>query len=107
LYASHHRTLARLTGNYQVSIPKPIREALGLKLGTFFEVSAEHGHVVLRPKVLQDRNEFLKQLRKDVEASEADIAAGRVLGPFDNARDAMRALRNFAKKKRAHARRAV
>ena len=99
--------LARLTGNHQVSIPKPIREALGLRLGTFFEVSAEHGHVVLRPKILQDQAEFLKQLRKDVEASEAAVKAGRVLGPFDNARDAARALRDFAKKRRAHARRAT
>ena len=99
--------LTRLTGNYQVTAPKDARDALGLKLGDILEAKVERGAVVFRPKVLRDRDEFLRELRKDIEASEADIAAGRVLGPFDNARDAMRALRNFAKKKRAHARRAV
>jgi hypothetical protein len=62
--------------------------------------------VVLKPKKLVDRAEvvFLKELRQDIEASEADVAAGRVLGPFDNARDATRVLRDFTKKQRAHAR---
>ena len=46
--------LARLTGNHQISIPKPIRDALGLKLGDFFEVRAERGVVVMRPKALED-----------------------------------------------------
>jgi len=99
--------LTRLTGNYQVTVPKDARDALGLVLGDILEAKVERGAVVFRPKVLRDRDEFLRELRKDIEASEADIAAGRALGPFDNARDAMRALRNFAKKKRAHARRAV
>jgi bifunctional DNA-binding transcriptional regulator/antitoxin component of YhaV-PrlF toxin-antitoxin module len=68
-------TLTRITGNYQVTVPKDAR-----------------------------RDEFLKQLRKDIEAGKADVKAGRGLGPFDNARHAMRALRDFAKKRRAPAR---
>lgn len=73
----------------------------------FFEGQKRRARrVLLRPKVLTDRALFLKQLRKDIEASEAEVKAGPVLGPFDNARDAMRALRDFTKKKRrAHARR--
>ena len=47
--------LARLTGNHQISIPKPIRDALGLKLGDFFEVRAERGVVVMRPKALEHK----------------------------------------------------
>jgi AbrB family looped-hinge helix DNA binding protein len=46
----------RLTGNYQVSVPKPVRDALGLQLGDIFEVSAgPRGVVVLRPKQLTDK----------------------------------------------------
>ena len=103
-------TLVRVTGNFQISIPKPVRERLGIARGDLFEAAATKEGVLLRPKAIADRA-FLRELRQDVEASEADIAAGRVLGSFDNARDAMRALRNFAKKnktkKRTHARRAV
>jgi AbrB family looped-hinge helix DNA binding protein len=47
-------TVVRLTGNYQVSVPKALREQLGLKLGDFLDTSIERGAVVLRPKVLTD-----------------------------------------------------
>jgi AbrB family looped-hinge helix DNA binding protein len=99
--------LTKLSTNYQVVVPKPVRVALGLKSGDLFEATATRHGVLLRPKVLTDRALFLKQLRKDIEASEAAVKAGRVLGPFDNARDAARALREFAKKRRARARRAT
>jgi AbrB family looped-hinge helix DNA binding protein len=92
-------TLARLTGNHQISIPKPIRDALGLKLGDFFEVRAERGVVVMRPKALEDKA-TLQQLKKDLEASKAAAKAGRVLGPFDSAGAAMKAVKAYAR--RAH-----
>ena len=101
-----HIALTRITSNFQITMPKAARDALRLKRGDFLEATVQRGAVVLRPKVLRDRAGFLKQLKKDIEASKADVEAGRVLGPFDNARDAERALRDFAKKKkrRAHAR---
>jgi len=96
--------LTRVSPQYQVTVPKAAREALALKAGDIMEATVFKGGVLLRPKVLRDRDDFLKELKKDIQQSKADVAAGRVLGPFDNARDAMRALRDFAKKKRAHAR---
>lgn len=53
--AARTSTVVRLTGNYQVSVPKRIRDSLGLKLGDFLDTSIERGAVVFRPKVLQDR----------------------------------------------------
>lgn len=97
------QALTRLSTNYQVVVPKAARDALGLKRGDLLEARVERGAVVLRPKVLNDRP-TLAQLKKDIETSKADVKAGRVLGPFDNARTAARALREFAKKRRAHAR---
>jgi AbrB family looped-hinge helix DNA binding protein len=93
-----------LTGNWQVVVPKPVRDALGLKLGDILEARAEGGAVVLRPKVLLDREEFLKQLKDDVESSKADVAAGRVLGPFDSAEQLGRAL-GIPRHRAKHARR--
>lgn len=86
-----------LQAPYQVVIPKPVRVALGLQSGDVFEATATRDGALLRPKVLTDRATFLKQLKKDIEASEAAVKVGRVLGPFDSARDAARALRDFAK----------
>ena len=100
-----HSALTRITSNFQITMPKSAREALRLKRGDFLEATVERGAVVLRPKLLRDRLEFLKQLKKDIEASDAAVAAGRVLGPFDNADDAARAFEQFKKKRRAHARR--
>ena len=47
--------IARFTGNHQVSIPKPVRDAIGLALGDFVELTAKHGAIVLRPKQLTDK----------------------------------------------------
>jgi AbrB family looped-hinge helix DNA binding protein len=94
--------LTRITSNFQITMPKAAREALKLKRGDFLEATVERGAVVLRPKILSDREEFSKQLKRDIEAGVADVRAGRVLGPFDNADDARRAFEAFKKK---HARR--
>ncbi len=87
--------VTKLSSNYQVVVPKPVRDALGLKSGDLFEATATRDGVLLRPKVLTDRATFLKQLKKDVEASEAAVKAGRYLGPFDDADDAARAFERF------------
>lgn len=100
-----HPALTRITSNFQITMPKAARDALRLKRGDLLEATVERGAVVLRPKVLQDRQAFVKKLKKDLEASEAAVKAGRVLGPFDNADDAARAFEQFKKKRRAHARR--
>ena len=52
---SRTTAIARFTGNHQLSIPKPIREAIGLQLGDFVELTAERGAIVLRPKQLTDK----------------------------------------------------
>jgi AbrB family looped-hinge helix DNA binding protein len=96
--------LTRLTGNFQVTMPKDARDALGLKLGDILEAKVERGAVVFRPKVLRDRDDFLKELKKDIQQSKADVAAGRILGTFDNARDFARAFTAY-KKRLKHARR--
>jgi AbrB family looped-hinge helix DNA binding protein len=99
--------LTRITSNFQITMPKAARAALRLKRGDVLEATVVRGTVVLRPKVLQDREHFLKELRKDIEASKAAVKAGRVLGPFDNAADAARAVEKFKKQRRAHARRSA
>ena len=68
------------------------------------EATVFKGGVLLRPKVLRDRDDFLKELKKDIQQSKADVAAGRILGTFDNARDFARAFTAY-KKRLKHARR--
>lgn len=46
----------RLNGNGQVTIPKKVRDQLGLGEGDLLECSLRDREIVLRPKVLRDRD---------------------------------------------------
>ena len=86
--------IVRFTGNHQVSIPKRVREAVGLSLGDFVEVTAEGGVIVMRPKQLTN-----KPLRKGtataaelrtIKRGLADVAAGETM-PYEQYRAERRA----------------
>ena len=90
--------LTKVGPKYQVTIPKAARESLGLQVGDLVEAEVVGHRILLRPKVVVDRD---PDLTKDIEEAEADVKTGRVLGPFDSATAALRALK---RQSRAHAR---
>ncbi|MBI2410866.1 MAG: AbrB/MazE/SpoVT family DNA-binding domain-containing protein [Candidatus Kerfeldbacteria bacterium] len=48
--------IVRVTGNYQVTIPAPIRKALHVSIGDFVEVTlGEEGGAVIKPVELRER----------------------------------------------------
>lgn len=49
-------TLTTVSPKFQVCVPKPVRDAIGLKAGDLLEAAAERGVIVLRPKTLVDRH---------------------------------------------------
>jgi len=70
---------------YQVTIPKEVREALGLKVGDLVQAAVgKDKTIVLRRKRLVD---FDAELEEALAEAEADYKAGRVLGPFDTAEE--------------------
>jgi AbrB family looped-hinge helix DNA binding protein len=81
---------------FQVTIPKNVRDAVGLKVGDLVEASVGRDGIVLRQKVLIDKP---VSLGRQLEESDAAVKAGRVLGPFKSAGAALKAVK-------AHARRA-
>lgn len=70
---------------FQVTIPKRVREAAGLRIGDFIEATPVKGGVLLRPKILVDR-----ALETELEAAMADVKAGRMGKPFKSARALVR-----------------
>ncbi|MBI4516295.1 MAG: AbrB/MazE/SpoVT family DNA-binding domain-containing protein [Deltaproteobacteria bacterium] len=48
-------TLTTVSPKFQVCVPKPVRDAVGLKAGDLLEAGVERGVIVLRPKTLVDR----------------------------------------------------
>ncbi|MFZ0888248.1 MAG: AbrB/MazE/SpoVT family DNA-binding domain-containing protein [Candidatus Binataceae bacterium] len=92
--------ITKLGPKYQVTIPKLVREALRLETGDLLEVRVAGRQVVLRPKILVDRD---PELERDLAEAEADIKAGRVYGPF-GAKDALKGLDAALKEERKRAR---
>jgi len=87
--------LTKVGPKYQVTIPKAARDALGIKAGDLVEAKVQ-GHVVLlRPKVVVDKD---PELEKQLEASEAAVKEGRVLGPFKTAGATMKAVKAYARR---------
>lgn len=91
-------SISKLGQRRQVVIPKDICDALGLETGDFVEVQHIQGTVVIKPKKLVDAEDVLTPTQKaviDARLAEGleDIKQGRVLGPFDTAKEAMQALR--------------
>ncbi len=84
---------------YQVTIPKSVREALKLETGDLLEVQVIGRDVVLKPKVLVDRDPSLRQALAEAEE---DIKSGRVYGPY-NAKEAIKGLRQATKEERRRA----
>lgn len=85
---------------YQVTIPRPVREALKLEAGDILEVRVAGRDVLLKPKVLVDRD---PQLEQALAEADEDIKAGRVYGPYDGAQAALKGLRRAVKEERLRA----
>lgn len=89
--------LVKVKRNYQITIPQGLRKFFRLAVGDYVEIDIKDGNLVIRPvKVVHpDQEYFFAKEWQDKEAeADRDIAEGKVLGPFENAQDALKALKN-------------
>ena len=84
-------TALKVGPKYQVTIPKDVRDALGIKVGDLVEATIDRRGALIRPLEVVRKK---VAIRKRIEAAEADVKAGRTLGPFKTARAAMQALKH-------------
>ena len=75
-----------------ITVPRELREGLGLEPGDPLDATVEHGRLVLTPVMMAPRTLALTESgrRKEAEADE-DIKAGRVKS-FDSVEDFIRDL---------------
>ena len=88
--------LVRVKKNYQITIPQNLRKMIRVVVGDYLEVDIQDGTLVIRPvKVIHPDQEyfFTREWQEKEAAADRDIAAGKVTGPFDNAPDALKALK--------------
>ncbi len=77
--------MAKITRNFQVSIPKEVRERLHLAEGDLVEVQERDGEIVMVPKKLIDAGQawfWSREWQEGEREVDEDIRAGRVRGPF-------------------------
>jgi AbrB family looped-hinge helix DNA binding protein len=88
--------ITKVGPKYQVTIPKEVREQLGLKVGDLVHARVGKGRtIIMQRKRLVD---FDTELEQDLAAAAADQKAGRVLGPFDTAEQTVAALKRSSHK---------
>ena len=88
--------LVKVKRNYQITIPQSLRRLVQLAVGDYVEVDIQDDTLVIRPvKVIHPDQEYF--FTKEWQAKEAeagkDIAEGKIVGPFENAQDALKALK--------------
>jgi AbrB family looped-hinge helix DNA binding protein len=81
-------TATKVGHKYQVVIPKSIRDAAGLQVGDYMEADLTKEGILLRPKMLVDRD-----LNNALKEALADVAAGQMSKPFKSARALVRSLK--------------
>jgi AbrB family looped-hinge helix DNA binding protein len=91
-----HMELVKVKRNYQITIPQSLRRIVRLAVGDYVEVDIQDDTLVIRPvKVIHPDQEyfFTKEWQEKESEAEQDIAEGKMVGPFENAPDALRALK--------------
>ena len=89
--------LVKVKRNYQITIPQNLRRIIRLTVGEYVEVDIKDDTLVIRPvKVIHPDQEyfFTKEWQEKEREADQDIAEDKVAGPFENAQDALKALKN-------------
>jgi AbrB family looped-hinge helix DNA binding protein len=76
---------------FQITLPQPIREELGLQEGDYVSAEVRDDEIVLRPKKLVDKSQawfWSEEWQAAEQEAEADIAEGR-LHEFPTGREAI------------------
>lgn len=60
-------SLVKVVRNGQITLPAELRKALDLDEGDYLEVEVEGGNIVLRPKVVVDKDKAWEQLSAVLE----------------------------------------
>jgi AbrB family looped-hinge helix DNA binding protein len=89
--------LVRVKRHYQITIPQGLRKELNIDIGDYVELENQKGNIIMRPvKLVRPDQEYFytKEWQKGEAEADKDIAKADVIGPFDNIKDSLKALKN-------------
>jgi antitoxin MazE len=90
--------LVKVKRNYQITIPQNLRKMVRLAEGDYVAMEIKDGALVLKPvKVIHPDQEyfFTKEWQEKEAAADRDLAQGKVVGPVENLKDALKALKTI------------
>ena len=88
--------LVRIKRHYQITLPAVLRKKLNIDIGDYVEVENKNGDIVMRPvKVVHPDQEYFytREWQEGEAQADKEIAKGDVVGPFDNIKDGLKALK--------------
>ena len=88
--------MVRVKRNFKITLPKSLRKFLRLDVGDFLEVEIRDETLVIRPvKLVHPDQEyfFTKEWQEKEAEADRDLAQGKVAGPFENAKESLKALK--------------
>jgi antitoxin MazE len=88
--------LIKVKKNFQITIPTTLRKTLRIAVGDYLEVEKQDCELILKPVKLvhPDQAYFFSKEWQECEAqADEAIAKGEVLGPFDDLKKGLKALK--------------
>ena len=88
--------LVKVKKHSQITIPHDIRRKLKIVEGDYLEIEEHNNELVLRPvKMIRPDEAYFhtKEWQAGEREADKDITEGNVIGPFDNIKDALKALK--------------
>jgi len=88
--------LVKIKRHYQITLPQILRKMLNLDVGDYMEMDKQDGNIILKPvKLIHPDQEYFytREWQKGEAEADRDIEKGDVVGPFDNIKDALKALK--------------
>lgn len=81
-------SLVKVKQKYQITIPGKLRKEARLEVGDFLDVFIRENDIVLKPKVILDRN-----IEDAIEEGLDDLSAGRITPTFSSVKEFKRFLK--------------
>ena len=88
--------LVKIKEHYQITIPNSLRKNFNIAVGDYLELEKKNGEIILKPVKLVHPEQayfYSKEWQQGEAEADKDIANGDVLGPFDNLKDGLKALK--------------
>jgi AbrB family looped-hinge helix DNA binding protein len=88
--------LIKVKKNFQITLPNRLRRTLKIAVGDYLEVEKQDSELILKPvkMIHPDQAYFYTREWQEGEAQvDKDIERGDVLGPFDNIKKGLKALK--------------